>query len=140
MDDCVTRHKTDLGVQIPVAYLFTFIIILEITIMKKIIATIALVAFASSASAFFGGSDDNQSGYGTGAADGAFDGKGRGAAVGKGDAEGNFSMTINASGKGSSDMQADMDAANNARMNGTSDLRTENVAYNPYMQQAPVAK
>jgi len=30
--------------------------------MKKIIATIALVAFASSASAFFGG-DDNQSGY-----------------------------------------------------------------------------
>jgi|GEM_PF-1373583 len=38
--------------------------------MKKIIATIALVAFASSASAFFGG-DDNQSGYGTGAADAA---------------------------------------------------------------------
>ncbi|MBT7307055.1 MAG: hypothetical protein HN842_02490, partial [Gammaproteobacteria bacterium] len=49
--------------------------------MKKIIATIALVAVASSASAFFGG-DDNQSGYGTGSADGAFDGKGRGAAKG----------------------------------------------------------
>jgi ABC-type cobalt transport system substrate-binding protein len=31
--------------------------------MKKIIAAIALVAFASSASAFFGG-DDNQSGFG----------------------------------------------------------------------------
>jgi hypothetical protein len=44
-------------------------------IMKKIIAAIALVAFASSASAFFGG-DDNQSGYGTGSADGAFDGRG----------------------------------------------------------------
>jgi Na+/H+-dicarboxylate symporter len=48
--------------------------------MKKIIATLALVAFASSASAVFGGSDNNQSGYGTGAADGAMDGKGRGAA------------------------------------------------------------
>jgi hypothetical protein len=34
----------------------------------------ALVAFVSSASAFFGG-DDNQSGYGTGSADGAFDGR-----------------------------------------------------------------
>jgi hypothetical protein len=115
--------------------------IFEEQIMKKTIATIALVAFASSASAFFGGSDDNQSGYGTGSADGAFDGKGRGAGKGKADAEGNFSMTVNASGKGSSDMQTDMDAANNSRLNGTSDLRTENVAYNPYMmQQAPVAK
>lgn len=105
--------------------------------MKNIIVTIALVAFASSASAFFGGSDDNQSGYGTGSADGAFDGKGRGAAKGTGDAEGNFSMTVNASGKGSSDMQTDMDAANNSRMNGTTDLRTESIAYNPY---APVNK
>ncbi|MBT5290340.1 MAG: hypothetical protein HOL30_00020 [Thiotrichales bacterium] len=93
--------------------------------MKKIIATIALVAFASSASAFMGG-DDNQSGYGTCAADGAFDGKGRGAGKGNADAEGNFSMSINASGKGSSNMEADADASENARMNGTTDVRTEN--------------
>jgi hypothetical protein len=36
--------------------------------MKKIIAAIDLAAVASSASAFFGGGDDNQSGYGTGSA------------------------------------------------------------------------
>jgi hypothetical protein len=111
--------------------------------MKKIIATIALVAFASSASAFFGGSDDNQSGYGTGAADGAFDGKARGAGKGNADAEGNFSMSINASGKGSSHMEADMDAAENARMNGTTDVRTETspASYPQYAAPAaPAAK
>ncbi|MBC8520308.1 MAG: hypothetical protein H8D24_07905 [Gammaproteobacteria bacterium] len=113
------------------------ILSLKENIMKKIIATIALVAVASSASAFFGGSDDNQSGYGTGSADGAFDGKGRGAGKGNADAEGNFSMTINASGKGSSNMEADMDAAENARMNGTTDVRTENT---PAYYGAPVAK
>ena len=109
-------------------------------IMKKIITTLALVAFASSASAFFGG-DDNQSGYGTGSADGALDGKARGAAKGASDAEGNFSMTVNASGKGSSDMQADMDAAENARMNGQSDIRTEtSPSHYPYAPVAPIAQ
>jgi len=130
------RAETDFS-KLKSIQIITFII--KDFIMKKIIATIALVAFASSASAFFGGSDNNQSGYGTGAADGAFDGKGRGAAKGKGDAEGNFSMTVNASGKGSSDMNADMDAANNTRMNGTSDLRTENRPYYP-MAMAPAAQ
>jgi ABC-type cobalt transport system substrate-binding protein len=109
--------------------------------MKKIIAAIALAAVASSASAFFGGGDDNQSGYGTGSADGAFDGKGRGAGKGAADAEGNFSMTVNASGKGSSDMQADMDAANNTRLQGNSDLRTESQSVHyPYAPVAPAAQ
>jgi hypothetical protein len=84
------------------------------------------------------GGDDNQSGYGTGAADGAFDGKGRGAGKGNADAEGNFSMSINATGKGSSNMEADADASENARMNGTTDVRTENkpVQYQSKPRQA----
>jgi hypothetical protein len=40
-------------------------------LMLFALSIFAIVAFASSASAFMGG-DDNQSGYGTGAADGAF--------------------------------------------------------------------
>lgn len=94
-------------------------------VMKKtLIALIATTFVASSASAFMSG-DDNQSGAGTGSADGAVDASGRGAGKGSGDAEGNFSMSINASGKGSSSAEADMDAAENARVQGNTDLRTE---------------
>lgn len=94
--------------------------------MKKVIATIAAMAISTSSFAFFGGGDDNQSGYGNFNSDGAFDGRGRGAGKGDMDAEGNFSMTINASGKAHSNVEADMDGANNSRFNGITDVRTEN--------------
>jgi len=94
--------------------------------MKKVIMTIAAMMVATSASAFFGSGDDNQSGYGNGTVDSAFDGRGRGAGKGDMDAEGNFSMTINASGKAHSNMEADMDADSNNRFNGATDIRTEN--------------
>jgi len=96
------------------------------TLNKTLIAMTIATLSMGSANAFFGSSDDNQSGYGTGSADGAFDGRGRGAGKGDMDAEGNFSMTINASGKASSNIEADMDADTNNRFRGDTDIRTEN--------------
>jgi len=103
--------------------------------MKTLLATtIALSLTAGTASAFFGG-DVNQNGYLNTNADGAFDGKGRGAGKGDMDAEGNFSMTINASGKGSSNMEADMDAASNSRVQGINDTQYNSTPH--YYGQAP---
>jgi len=103
--------------------------------MKTLITTaVAMTLFAGTASAFFGG-DDNQDGYLNNNADGAFDGRGRGAGKGDMDAEGNFSMTINASGKAHSNMEADVDGASNSRLSGTNDTRYNSTPY--YYGQAP---
>jgi len=97
--------------------------------MKTLITTaVAMTLFAGTASAFFGG-DDNQNGYLNNNADGAFDGRGRGAGKGNGDAEGNFSMTINASGKARSDFEADMDGESNSRVQGINDTQYNSTPY-----------
>ena len=107
------------------------------TLNKTLIAATIATLSMGSANAFFGGSDNNQSGYGTGTADGIFNGRGRGTSKGTADAEGNFSMSINASGKGSTTMEANLDAAENVHMNGTTDIRTENQPSQQYYGIAP---
>ncbi|MBT3197426.1 MAG: hypothetical protein HN842_01400 [Gammaproteobacteria bacterium] len=78
--------------------------------MRKGIAVIVLTIVTTTASAWFGGNNDNWNGWSNADGYGYHDGRGRGEARGRSDMDGSFSMTINASGRAHTEMDADMDS------------------------------